>query len=81
MVEFFNNLDIYQFRFIILVLTRLIFLFFSGTGFGFTNFSAILFPINSPVALAVSLITYLEAVFEASSPVFVIVSKKNFIWR
>ena len=44
--------------------------FSSSTGFGFTVFSAILFPINSPVASALLWTTFLEAFFTVSSPVY-----------
>ena len=50
----------------------------SGTGFGFTILSAILFPMNSAVASVVLWTTFLEAVFRASSPVLVAVSNNCF---
>ena len=54
--------------------------FSSSTGFGFTIFSTILFPINFPVVSAVLLTAFLEAVFAASSPVFVAVSNNSFLY-
>ena len=44
--------------------------FATGTGFGFTTLSAILFPINSPVALAALWTDFLKVVFKASLVLF-----------
>ena len=48
--------------------------FVSRTSFGFTILSAILFPINSPVASAAYWDTFLFAIFKAFSLVFVAAS-------
>ena len=52
--------------------------FSSGTGFNFTVYSEIAFPMNLPVDSAVICTTYFEAVFTTSSPVFVGVSNNYF---
>ena len=54
--------------------------FISDIGFGFTVFSAILLPINSPLPSAVLWTTFLEAVFAKSSSVFVAMSNIFFLY-
>ena len=54
--------------------------FISGRGFALTIVSAISFSINFPVASAVLWTTFLEAVFVASSPSFVAVSIRFFLY-
>ena len=50
------------------------FKFSPGTCFDFTILLVIMFPMNSPVASVALWTMFLEAVFKASSPVFVAVS-------
>ena len=52
----------------------------SDTNFGFTIFPAILFSINSPVALAISWTNFLEAVFAASIFVLLVVFNNFFVY-
>ena len=63
----------------IIIISSTFLKFLSETDCGFTIFYMIFFPINSPVASAALLTTFLEAVFRESSPVLAAISNYCFL--
>ena len=64
-----NSFNIYSPFSVAIIISLTLFEFSSITDFVFAIFSAILFPINLPLASAALWTYFLEAIFKASSPV------------